>query len=199
MILLAGLGAAAVVHVAPGRVLKGFVVVALAASVGYLAWQAHRASFVDYEDPHNPYVYAHTTSDVLDLCAVVREITAEMPQGRATTVQVICPDKDFWPLPWYLRDFPRVGWYETMPPPPEAPAPLIIIQPEMRPALIRYLYEDQEPGQRPLYVEVSRDGGGDWQLQPNVPLTIYMLKKVWDRHHAAKLELPDRNDRSALP
>jgi len=177
-ILLAGVGATVLVRAAPGYALKAGAILLLAAAVGHLAWQAHRASFVAYEDPNNPYVYAHTTGEVLSLVERVEAIAAAHSDGRAMPIQVICADDDYWPLPWYLRGFSRVGWFGRMPHGP--PAPLIITQPEWEPSLSEYLYVDQPPGHRHLYVPVPKDAEqGDWQLRPYVPLRMYARLDLW--------------------
>ena len=185
MILLAGVGAAVLVRAAPGYAPKALVVALLVAATGHLAWQAHRASFVAYDDPTNPYVYAHTTRDVPVLARRVEQIAAFHPDGRSMHVQVICPDDDFWPLPWYLRMFSRVGWFSRVPKGP--PAPLIITQPKLEPSLSEYLYEKQPPGQRYLYVPIPPDQEDrPWQLRPHVPLRPYVRLDLWEAYLGSK-------------
>ncbi|MFC1596537.1 flippase activity-associated protein Agl23 [Planctomycetota bacterium] len=195
MILLAGVGATVLVRAAPGYVLKGMTIALLAAAVGHLAWQAHRASFVAYEDPHNPYVYAHTTDDVPLMARRVGEVAAWHPDGEAVHLQVVCTDDDYWPLPWYLRGFGRVGWFSGMP--DGRAAPVIITQPEMEPELLRYLYEEQPPGERYLYVpgpsageEGAAGKGRDWQLRPHVPLRVYVRLDLWEAYQAGRADGP---------
>lgn len=182
MLLLAGVGAAVLLRAAPGCVLKAAVAVVLAAATGHLAWQAHRASFVAYEDPSNPYVYAHTTSDVPLLARRVEEIAAVHPDGKAMHIQVVCPEGDYWPLPWYLRDFARVGWFDEVPGvrsegpvdahPTGPAAPLIITQPAIKEAVLEYVYAKQPPGQRPLRELLRKHHGADWRLRPGVRLLV---------------------------
>ncbi len=156
------------------------VVVLLVGAVGYSTWQAHRASFVEYEDRDNPYVYAHTTDEVPMLVERIERIAAAHPAGREMPIQVICPEDDYWPLPWYLRGFRSVGWFGRTPRGPAAP--LIVTQPEMEPRLVEYLYEEQPPGQRSLYVPVVQgpDRQG-WALRPFVPLHVYARLDLWER------------------
>jgi uncharacterized protein (TIGR03663 family) len=183
MILLGGLGAAVLLRVAPGYVGKALVAVLLLAATGHLAWEAWQASFVAYEDPRNPYVYSHTTNDIPRLAQRVAEIAAAHPDAQNMHIQVICPDSDFWPLPWYLRRFHRVGWFDEMPKGPAAP--LIIAWPTMEKSLRRYLYVKQPPGHRPLYVPVpANDGGDDWWLRPYVPIRAYAQLNLWNRYLA---------------
>src|SRR5439155_22271825 len=65
MILLAGIGAAALVEFVCARPLKVVVVMALLGLTAQLSWQAWRASFVYPTDRRNPYVYAQTVPDLL--------------------------------------------------------------------------------------------------------------------------------------
>jgi len=187
MILLAGVGAIVLVRVIPTYLLKAVAIALLVAAAGHLAWQAYRASFVAYEDPNNPYVYVHTTGDVPLLAERVQKIANAHPDAEAMHVQVICKDDDYWPLPWYLRGFSRVGWFNRM---PDGPAsPVIITQPEMEPLLREYLYQRQPPGQRHLYVPILREGDdGDWRLRPNVPLRAYVRLRLWEAYLAAGAE-----------
>ena len=189
-ILLAGVGATVLVRVMPGYVLKTATVAILAAAVGHLAWQAHRASFVAYDDPTTPYVYAHTTGDVPVFCRNVEDIARCHEDGLDMHVQVICPNNDFWPLPWYLRNMTGIRWYGDMPQGPDGPlpgAPLIITQPSMEEDLARHLYEDQPEGERPLYVPLpTREDGRDWQLRPYVPLRVFMRLEVLDAYQIGR-------------
>jgi len=183
MILLAGVGAVVLIRVTPTYIGKALIVVALIGASGVLGYQAHRASFVAYEDPNNPHVYAHTTNDVPVLVDRVTQIASAHPDSNSMHLEVICPEDEYWPLPWYLRDFPNVGWHNHVP--GGAGAPLIITQPEMEPRLLKRLFEDPPPGQRHLYVPVSPDDKNrDWQLRPHVPLRVYVTLDLWNAFQA---------------
>jgi hypothetical protein len=187
MILLAGVGMTVLVRAAPGYTLKGVVIAALVAATGHLAFQAYRASFVAYEDRHNPYVYSPTTSDVPVFAERIRQIALAHPDGKAMHVQVICPERDYWPLPWYLRDMPRIGWFSDAP--TGAAAPLIITQPKLTPVLTDYLYVKQPPGHRHLYVQLPpKEEGQEWTLRPFVPLIVYAQRDFWLEYQAGKPE-----------
>ena len=60
----------------------------------------------------NPYVYAHTSSDVLNLAAKMEQLARLSPEGHAMVIHVVTPE-NYWPLPWYLRSFNRdhVGYW----------------------------------------------------------------------------------------
>jgi uncharacterized protein (TIGR03663 family) len=121
MILLAGVGAAALVEFFRARPLKVVVVTALLGLTAQLTWQAWRASFVYATDRRNPYVYAQTVPDLLNLVHRVEGLARVAPAGYETIIKIMAPENDYWPLPWYLRRFKHIGWYEKLPVDPFAP------------------------------------------------------------------------------
>jgi uncharacterized protein (TIGR03663 family) len=125
MILLAGVGAAALVDFFRSRPLKIILGVVLLALTAQLTWQSWRASFASAADRRNPYVYAQTVPDILNLVRRTEGIAGVAPAGFATVVKVIAPDSDYWPLPWYLRRFQNLGWYEKLPDEPLAPIMIV--------------------------------------------------------------------------
>lgn len=182
LILVAGVGAAALwgwVRSVPGRLA---MIVLLIAAVGDLGWQSRVASFTACADRRNPYVYAHTTADVPALARRIERIAACHPDGMNLHLQVVCPHDDHWPLPWYLRAFTRVAWYGE--PPDGPPAPLIISQPSMEPQILQYLYVRQPPGQRALYMPLDQPGERPAELRPNVPLRVYLRLDLWEAYRA---------------
>jgi len=60
-------------------------------------------------DPKNPLAYAHTVDDLLRLPARVEECAKEK-NLKQPLIAVVASDP--WPLPWYLRKFPRVGFWQ---------------------------------------------------------------------------------------
>ncbi|MBC8869822.1 MAG: TIGR03663 family protein [Planctomycetes bacterium] len=183
MILLGGIGTVVLVRLTPTHVGKALMVITLVGAAGLLGYQAYRASFVAFEHQDNPHVYAHTTNDVPVLVERVTQLAGAHPDGDNVHVEVICPEDDYWPLPWYLRNFPNVGWHGDVPTGPGAP--LIITQPSMEAGLLKRLFEDQPPGQQHLYVPVLRDDKlQEWELRPHVPLRVYVRLDLWDAFQA---------------
>ena len=175
LVLIAGIGAGAWLRGCQSRGGRLAVGVLIAAAVLHQGWQAWHANFVAHTEPRSPWVYAHTTGEVAELVDQVRQVAARHPDGTAMHVQVICPEDDYWPLPWCLRDFSRIGWHRDEPQGP--PAPLIIIQPALEPMLLEYLYARQPPGQRGLYVPLAPPGRTHYLLRPGVPLRVFVR---WD-------------------
>jgi uncharacterized protein (TIGR03663 family) len=64
-------------------------------------------------DPRNPYVYAHTSTDLLRLPKLVHALAKIAPCRQNIPVMII--SDEYWPLPWYLRDLHKVGYYHTIP------------------------------------------------------------------------------------
>ncbi|HRR33367.1 MAG TPA: TIGR03663 family protein [Kiritimatiellia bacterium] len=86
------------------------VVLLVAALVWRHAAQARRACFKMPADPRNPYVYAHTGSDAMNLVAEI-ERAARHAEGTDTLIALAVPTPDTWPLPWYLRKYRNVGYW----------------------------------------------------------------------------------------
>jgi uncharacterized protein (TIGR03663 family) len=128
MILLAGVGAAAVIRLVPTWPVKSLACLVLAALAAQLGWQAYLAAYRWPADQRNPYVYAQTSTDFIKLVKRVNDVAAVAPDGRRLVIKVIT-DENYWPLPWYLRNFDPdcVGYYREIPVGPgEADADVII-------------------------------------------------------------------------
>jgi uncharacterized protein (TIGR03663 family) len=130
MILLAGIGASALVTAMSNGVGRTAVTVTLLGFSAQLTYQSCRANFdpMFVADRRNPYVYAQTVPDLLNLVATVKHVAAVSGQRYGIVVKVISPAGDYWPLPWYLRRFKNVGWYEQMPDDPFAPIIIVAAQ-----------------------------------------------------------------------
>jgi uncharacterized protein (TIGR03663 family) len=82
----------------------------LAAVAGVLIGHDTRQRvFLQAADEVNPYAYAHTSDDILGLSAEIRDLTRR-DAIAAPRIAVIASDP--WPLPWYLRHFDQVGFWQ---------------------------------------------------------------------------------------
>jgi uncharacterized protein (TIGR03663 family) len=167
IILLAGAGAAGLVSCSrrlPMRVtMAGLILVGTA----QLTVQAYRASYTYYDNPRNPYVYAHTLSSVLGLVERVDTLGAADPSGNKLLIKVMARGGDYWPLPWYLRRFERVGWWGQMAEDPVAP--VVIASPAFAAELESALGETHEMT-------------GYFGLRPSVFLQLYVERGLWERY-----------------
>jgi len=125
MILLAGVGAVALVERATSRPRRLAFAALLAIGVGQLAIEAWLASVTRPALPGNPYAYSQTSPDVLKLASQIEALAAASPQGRQMLIKVMAPDSGYWPLPWYLRDFSNTGWWPQVPADPYAPVMIV--------------------------------------------------------------------------
>jgi uncharacterized protein (TIGR03663 family) len=91
------------------------------------AWGDHRALGRYANDERNPYVYQPTSPD---LNRLVTELGA-LPAGEK--IAVISPDHA-WPLPWYLRNRPAVGYF-ALPPANPAAYDLLLLDSRLNPPL----------------------------------------------------------------
>ncbi|PYJ99990.1 MAG: hypothetical protein DME23_08450 [Verrucomicrobia bacterium] len=166
MILLAGLGAMALLRVCRPQWLKWTTGAALVAAAAQLGWQAWRASFPYCASQFNPYVYAQTSPDILKLVEKVEALARVSPQGHDTVVKVMAPGNDYWPLPWYLRRFKKqhVGFWNEIPPEPFAP--IMIVSAEFQAAF------DERPEKTHLMA-------GYFQLRPQVFFELYVEINLW--------------------
>jgi uncharacterized protein (TIGR03663 family) len=74
-----------------------------------IAHDTRQRVFLHPADEANPYAYAQTTEDLLGLPAELAELARQ--DGLASPrIAVIATDA--WPLPWYLRRFSQVGFWQ---------------------------------------------------------------------------------------
>ncbi|MCA1964201.1 MAG: TIGR03663 family protein [Prosthecobacter sp.] len=151
--LLAGVGAARLWALMQGRVGRLVFHGGYGLGIYFLCGQC---KFVTHEyraDQRNPYAYSHTSTDLFRLVKEVRALAAE--RGEDFSAQVINRDSG-WPLPWYWRTLPRVGYQTHVP--TAVDAPLIIVDVDQLPVLKASLgakaadYSESGPyGLRPGY------------------------------------------------
>ncbi|HLJ54428.1 MAG TPA: flippase activity-associated protein Agl23 [Chthonomonadaceae bacterium] len=131
-ILLAGVGAMALITGLRSVPVRAAIGVLLIGGCAQLMVQAWRASYVAYTDPANPYVYAQPTQEVVSLGKRIADIAHYSGRGPDMLIKVIWPDNYHWPIPWYLREFTRVGYYHDLSDPD---ATVVIAPPEMEAGL----------------------------------------------------------------
>ena len=182
MILLAAIAIVAILNLL-GRLLSRVILAAFFATFATdLVLQAFVANFISFAEPGNPYVYAHPTKDVLAIARRVEEVSRAYPAGREMPIWVLCPQGDYWPLPWYLRSFKNVGYYNDV---NEifSPAPVVIASAGLEGRLITRLFDLSPPGQKNLYVPLFDKG---IELRPRVELRGYVTKDLWDQWQSSK-------------
>ncbi len=141
------------------------IAVLLTVVIGVSVSQAIDLNFVNYDNdkPYYVYVYAHTRRGMLDLVNNVEQIAAERDKTN-TGITIVSPD--YWPLPWYLRNYSRTAYFGRMAPSVE---PLIIANVSQK--------AQMEENFGHLYRQVpSNDPDGAFELRPGVRLLLYVRR-----------------------
>lgn len=141
------------------------VAIVLCMAMAVSTYQTIDLNFVNYDNDNSyyVYVYAHTRRGTLELVDNIEQLAAER-QGKQTGITILSPD--YWPLPWYLRNYTRVGYYARL----AATVEPVIIANESQKADI-----DQNFGE--LYRQVTSDEqGGGFELRPGVRLLLYVRR-----------------------
>jgi len=177
MMVLAGFGAAHLLRSLQSKALRTSSVIFLCVILGHLLWQTLLQNFKYECDPVNPYVYGHTSRDIYQIVDRIRDLARVHPQAEEAFIEIVCTDGDYWPLPWYLRAYPHVGYWSQV----DFTAPLsaiIAATPDQEQAMLQKVYEVPPPGERNLYVPMF---DGYVELRPGVELRGYTTKELWDR------------------
>ena len=179
MIIVAAAGIVGLLSVIRQRFFKVALCGIFLAGILHLASQSCDGSFKYYADPANPYVYAHTHEDVPDVAAAIEEITGVWPDGFDTYIQAIFPEDDYWPFPWYLREFERVAYQSEVT--DEFPAAAVIIfSPSVQAELMA-----QVNAARHTYVSLFNSYK---QLRPALELRVLVRKDLWENYQQYKVD-----------
>jgi uncharacterized protein (TIGR03663 family) len=117
MALLAAGALMAIARLRTGRLVSVAFALIVTAT---LYQQTGRAAFLRPGDQRNPYAYVHSSFDVVKYRALAEDAVNRFPD---LPVRVI--SEEYWPLPWYLRGIPHVGFYST--PPDDCDGALVIV------------------------------------------------------------------------
>jgi predicted membrane-bound mannosyltransferase len=129
---------------------------------GYGADLGKKLELRPYVDGLYGYVYAQTDRDIFKLVQTIKDEAGKLPSRNRTGIYVASPD--YWPLPWYLRDYDQTAFTGSLPAtigePPNITQPIIIANVSQQAEL------DGMPGWRAL-PQV-------FELRPGVDLVIYV-------------------------
>ena len=127
-------------------------------------YQTFDLNFLNYDNDNRyyVYVYAHTRRETLKLLDEINKVAERTHQGSETGITIVSPD--YWPLPWYLRDYKRVGYHGHMTPSTE---PIIIAKQEQA-AEVQATF-----GDRYRQIQSGFNTAGSFPLRPGVDLLLY--------------------------
>lgn len=147
------------------RLIVGIVVLTVALS-GY---QTIDLNFFNYDndDQYYVYVYAHTRRETLAFLREIDRVAERTKQGGEMGITIVAPE--YWPLPWYLRDYSRVGYHGRM----TTSAEPVIIASEGQGAEMEATFGDQ-------YQQVNSgfNSAGSYPLRPGVNLLLYVRRDI---------------------
>lgn len=132
-------------------------------------YQTIDLNFINYDndDRYYVYVYAHTRRETLKLVAEINRIAQRTHQASETGITIVSPD--YWPLPWYLRDYSRVGYFGRMVSSNEP----IIIASQAQAEEVRTTF-----GDRYQLVHSGFNTAGSFPLRPGVDLLLYTRREL---------------------
>jgi uncharacterized protein (TIGR03663 family) len=143
-----------------------FVPVCLTLAV-FCGYQLYQLNFIHYDDDVLPYVYAHTKRQMLTMLDEIDRIGQKNGTGTDTGVAIVSPD--YWPLPWYFRDFKKIGYYGNITPTTE----MVIIGSMAQEEQLKTTYADRYDR---LNSGLNQDGS--YPLRPGVDLLLYVRRDV---------------------
>ena len=132
-------------------------------------YQTFDLNFLNYDndDRYYVYVYAHTRRETHNLVAEIERIAERTHQGPQTGITIVTPD--YWPLPWYLRNFKRVGYYGRMTPSTEP----IVIASQGQAEEVKAAF-----GDRYQQVHSGVNLQGNFPLRPGVDLLLFTKREL---------------------
>jgi len=126
--------------------------------------QARATSGRFASDERNPFAYVPTRADLETLEPWLQQLKSIAAEGSLEPVAVI--GTDYWPLPWYLRSFGKIGYW-TSPPDGLTSLQLVFAMPEMEDAVASRLHATHTPLPR--------------GLRAGVAMTLFVRNDLWKR------------------
>jgi len=147
------------------QAVRAFGAILAAAACLVLAYQAYELNFVEYDDEDQPYVYAHTRREFLDLINRINYYAEKSGKGKDVGIQIVSPD--YWPMVWYVKDYPKAYFHARFAPADNAEM-IVSKTPDQDAEATRRFAMD--------YVTV-----GTYGLRPGVDLKLWVRRDLADR------------------
>jgi uncharacterized protein (TIGR03663 family) len=143
---------------------RNFGLLLSAGAIVVTAYQTYDLNFVRYDDEDTAYVYAHTKREFLEMVKQIEHFAEKSGQGKQAKIQIVSPD--YWPLVWYVKDYPNAFFHGKIVPADNAEM-IIAKTPDQDKDVIRR-YANQ-------YELV-----GSYGLRPGVDLNLFVRKDLAD-------------------
>ena len=121
----------------------------------------------DNDDEYYVYVYAHSRRDLIKLVDLVNRIAQRSAKPGETGITIV--SNEYWPLPWYFRDYQRVGYYGSM---SASSEPVIIARDDQRSQM------EASFGGRYRLIQSGLNDRGTFALRPGVDLLLYVRNDI---------------------
>jgi uncharacterized protein (TIGR03663 family) len=145
--------------------------------VAFCGYQMYQLNFVHYDDDKYVYVYAHTRRELLVMLDEVDRVAKRMNTGHDTGIAIVSPE--YWPLPWYFRDYKRVGYYQKVVTTTEPVIIGSVGQEEEIKATYGDQYQQIDSGTlNDSRILPDRNPNGSFSLRPGVDLLLYVRRDV---------------------
>ncbi|HYH85589.1 MAG TPA: flippase activity-associated protein Agl23 [Pyrinomonadaceae bacterium] len=79
-----------------------------AVALAVCTYQTRVLNFREYDNDAYIYVYSHTRRDAHRMLSEIERLAEATGRGKDTGMTVASPE--YWPLPWYLREYKGVGY-----------------------------------------------------------------------------------------
>jgi predicted membrane-bound mannosyltransferase len=130
------------------------------AAVGISGYQAVDLNYTHYDDETYPYVFVHSTREMLTMIDEVEARSERLGTGLDTEIAIM--SDIYWPLPWYFRDYPKAIFWQAV---TDTEVPMIIANAEQATELA--------PKVEGRYTKLST-----YTLRPGVELDLYVRSDV---------------------
>ena len=132
-------------------------------------YQTFDLNFLNYDNDNRyyVYVYAHTRREMLKLVDEIEKVSQRTHQGAETGITIVSPD--YWPLPWYFRNFTRVGYHGRM---TTSNEPIIIAKQDQAAEV------EKTFGNRYQQIQSGFNTAGSFPLRPGVDLLLYTRREL---------------------
>jgi len=104
---------------------------------------------------------------LLKLIEDISRVAQRSPKPAETGITIA--SREYWPLPWYFRDYTRVGYYGQISPSSE---PVVIGSEDKR------LETEAAYGGRYRQIESGLNANGTYSLRPGVDLLLYVRRDL---------------------
>jgi len=147
----------------------GLIAGILAVAIAISGYQTIDLNFFNYDndDKYYVYVYAHTRRETLAMLKEIDKVVERTREGGQTGITIVAPE--YWPLPWYFRDFTRVGYNGRM----TASSEPIIIAAEGQGGEMESTF-----GDRYQQVNSGLNPLGTYPLRPGVNFRLYVRRDL---------------------